>query len=39
MRAPAPAFAADLNGETIEAARAAIGPALIDAVEQVGEVA
>jgi NADH-quinone oxidoreductase subunit C len=38
MRAPAPAWAADLNGETIEAARVAIGAALIDAVEQVGEV-
>lgn len=38
MRAPAPAYAADLNGETIDAARAALGPALIDAVEQVGEV-
>jgi NADH-quinone oxidoreductase subunit C len=39
VRAPAPAFAANLNGETIDAVRAAVGPALIDAVEQVGEVA
>jgi NADH-quinone oxidoreductase subunit C len=39
LRAPAPAFAADLNGETIEAARSALGPALLDAVDQVGEVA
>ena len=38
MRAPAPAYAADLNGESIEAVRAALGLALIDAVEQVGEV-
>lgn len=38
MRAPAPAYAADLNGETIEAARAAIGPDLTEAVERVGEV-
>ena len=38
MRAPAPAYAADLNGETIELVRSALGPALIDAVEQVGEV-
>ncbi|WP_242096940.1 NADH-quinone oxidoreductase subunit C [Sphingomonas sp. CROZ-RG-20F-R02-07] len=39
MRAPAPAWAADLNGATIEAARGAIGAALLDAVEHVGEVA
>ena len=39
MRAPAPAWAADLNGETIEAARGAIGVALLDAVDHVGEVA
>jgi len=39
VRAPAPAYAADLNGETIDAARAAVGPALIDAVDRVGEVA
>ena len=39
MRAPAPAFAANLNGETIEAVRATLGAALIDAVDQVGEVA
>ena len=38
MRASAPAWAADLNGETIEAARAAIGPALLDVVDQVGEI-
>ena len=38
MRAPAPAYAASLNGDTIDAARAALGPALVDAVEQVGEV-
>ena len=39
MRAPAPAVAANLNGETIEAVRATLGSALIDAVDQVGEVA
>ncbi len=39
MRAPAPAYAADLNGETIESARITLGAALIDAVDQVGEVA
>ncbi|MEH3159130.1 MAG: NADH-quinone oxidoreductase subunit C [Sphingomonas taxi] len=39
MRAPAPAFAANLNGETIEAVRGVLGAALIDAVDQVGEVA
>ena len=38
MRAPAPAFAVDLNEATIDAARAALGPALIDARERVGEV-
>ena len=38
MRAPAPAYAADLNGETIDLVRSTIGPALIDAVDQVGEV-
>ena len=38
MRAPAPAYAADLNGATIDTARVAIGPALVDAVEGVGEV-
>ena len=38
MRAPAPAFAADLNGETIDLARSTLGAALIDAVEAVGEV-
>lgn len=39
MRSPAPAYAADLNGRTIEAARAAIGSALIDVSDRVGEVA
>ena len=39
MRAPAPAYAADLNGETIEVATATLGAALIGAVDQVGEVA
>jgi NADH-quinone oxidoreductase subunit C len=39
VRAPAPAYAADLNGETIETARIALGAALIGAVDQVGEVA
>ena len=39
MRAPAPAWAADLNGETIEVVRATLGSALLDAVDQVGEVA
>ena len=39
MRAPAPAWAADLNGETIEIVRATLGSALLDAVDQVGEVA
>lgn len=39
MRAPAPAWAADLNGATIELATATLGAALIDAVDQVGEVA
>ena len=39
MRAPAPAYAADLNGATIETARSALGDALVDAAEAVGEVA
>jgi len=39
VRAPAPAYAAHLNAETIEAVRGRLGPALIDAVDQVGEVA
>lgn len=39
MRAPAPAYAANLNGETIETVRITLGAALIDAVDQVGEVA
>ena len=38
MRAPAPAWASDLNGETIETARGAIGSGLIDAREVAGEV-
>lgn len=38
MRAPAPAWAADLNDETIELATRAIGPSLIDARARVGEV-
>ncbi len=38
MRAPAPAFAADLNGETIELARATLGGALVEAFDLVGEV-
>jgi NADH-quinone oxidoreductase subunit C len=39
MRAPAPAWAADLNGETIALARSVLGGSLDDAVEHVGEVA
>ena len=39
MRAPAPAYAANLNGETIETVRGVLGSDLIDAVDQVGEVA
>jgi len=38
VRAPAPAWAAQLNDATIDAARAAIGGALLDAVEIAGEV-
>jgi NADH-quinone oxidoreductase subunit C len=38
MRAPAPAWAADLNDATIDAARAAIGASLLDAKALVGEV-
>lgn len=38
MRSPAPAFAVSLNEATIEAARAALGPALEDARERVFEV-
>ena len=38
MRAPAPAFAADLNDAAIDAARGALGAALTDAVEIAGEV-
>ncbi|SEN21832.1 NADH dehydrogenase subunit C [Sphingomonas gellani] len=38
MRAPAPAFAADRNGETIERAQAALGGDLLEARERVGEV-
>jgi len=39
VRAPAPAYAADLNGETIETARTALGGLLIRAQDRVGEVA
>ena len=39
MRAPAPAYAADLNGETIEAATRALGARLLSAQDRVGEVA
>jgi len=38
MRAPAPAWAADLNDETIALAEATLGPALVHAVALVGEV-
>ncbi len=38
MRAPAPAYAVDLNDAVIDAARGAIGSALVDAFAQVGEV-
>ncbi|MDP1026092.1 NADH-quinone oxidoreductase subunit C [Sphingomonas sp. KR1UV-12] len=38
MRSAAPAWASHLNDATIDAARAAIGPALLDAQERVGEV-
>ena len=38
MKSPAPAYAIDLNGETIEAARAALGPMLDEARERVFEV-
>ena len=38
MRASAPAYATDLNGETIEAARAALGDLLVSAQDKVGEV-
>ena len=38
MRAPAPAWASDLNDETVDAARAALGDALLDARVLVGEV-
>ena len=38
MRAPAPAYAADLNDAVIDAARSAIGSALTDAFAQVDEV-
>jgi NADH-quinone oxidoreductase subunit C len=39
MRSPAPAYAADLNGKTIDAATAALGTALLSALDAVGEVA
>lgn len=38
MKAPAPAWAADLNDATIDAARAAIGAGLTDAFVRAGEV-
>jgi NADH-quinone oxidoreductase subunit C len=38
VRAPAPAYAVDLNDETLAAARAALGDALLDARARVGEV-
>lgn len=38
MRAPAPAYAVDLNEATVETARAALGSALLDARTRVGEV-
>jgi NADH-quinone oxidoreductase subunit C len=38
VRAPAPAWAAYLNDETIESARATLGDALLDAFARVGEV-
>jgi NADH-quinone oxidoreductase subunit C len=38
VRSSAPAYAADLNGATIEAARGAIGAGLVDAFERAGEV-
>ncbi|MDF2494449.1 NADH-quinone oxidoreductase subunit C [Sphingomonas sp.] len=38
MRAPAPRWAAELNGATLEAARAAIPQGLVDAFEHVGEI-
>lgn len=39
MRAPAPAYAADLNGATIKSATKSLGKALLHAQDQVGEVA
>lgn len=39
MRAPAPAWAANLNGETIESACATLGDPVIEAFDHVGEVA
>ena len=38
MRAPAPAWAADLNDATLDAARSAIPTGLVDAFERVGEI-
>ncbi|HET8613782.1 MAG TPA: NADH-quinone oxidoreductase subunit C [Sphingomonas sp.] len=38
MRAPAPAYAAELNGATIEAATAALGDMLLSSQDRVGEV-
>jgi NADH-quinone oxidoreductase subunit C len=39
MRAPAPAFAAALNGETIALATSTLGGSLLDSADRVGEVA
>jgi len=38
VRAPAPAYAADLNGETVERARSVLGPMLLRDQDRVGEV-
>ena len=38
MRAPAPAYAVDLNDDTLELARTSLGGALLDARARVGEV-
>jgi NADH-quinone oxidoreductase subunit C len=39
VRAPAPAWAADLNGDTMETLRSTLGDAVLDMVDQVGEIA
>ena len=39
MRAPAPAFAAELNGETMALATSTLGASLLDSADRVGEVA